>query len=232
MTYTPIPRGSTDWDVPVNAAFTDQDTRITDNAGNIAANTSDLSSQNSRIQNIEALGAELSQLYGYAAVAFDPVVALNSLAMPLGQIQMVRVDLIRDATISTITQCVVGTGTTLTAGQNFAGIYNASGVRLAQTADQTTAWGTTGTKDMALTAPVFLPAGTYYVAYLVNAAASPTFLRIVNAGALSGFINHNFTVSNGRFTTVGATGSATSLPASIDLSTRAFSITSWWAGLS
>jgi len=232
MTYTPIPRGSTDWDVPVNAAFTDQDTRITNNAAAISSNTNSISSQDFRIQNIEGLGSELSNLYGYAAVSFDPVFALNSLAMPLGQIQMIRVDLIRAATISTITQCVVGTGVTLTAGQNFAGIYDAAGTRLAQTADQTTAWGTTGTKDMALTAPVVLPAGTYYVAYLVNAATSPTFLRIVNASALSGFVNHNFTVSNGRFTTVGATGSATSLPASIDLSTRAFSITSWWAGIS
>ncbi len=29
MTYTPIPAGTQNWDVPVNAAFTDQDTRIT-----------------------------------------------------------------------------------------------------------------------------------------------------------------------------------------------------------
>ena len=29
MTYTPIPQGTPNWDVPVNAAFTDQDSRIT-----------------------------------------------------------------------------------------------------------------------------------------------------------------------------------------------------------
>lgn len=29
MSYTPIARGTTDWNVPVNAAFTDQDERIT-----------------------------------------------------------------------------------------------------------------------------------------------------------------------------------------------------------
>jgi hypothetical protein len=29
VSYTPIPRGTTNWDVPVNSAFTDQDNRIT-----------------------------------------------------------------------------------------------------------------------------------------------------------------------------------------------------------
>jgi len=28
MAYTPIPKGTSDWDVPVNAAFVDQDDRI------------------------------------------------------------------------------------------------------------------------------------------------------------------------------------------------------------
>lgn len=39
MAYTPIAPGSADWDVPVNAAFTSQDSRITVNEGQIAANS-------------------------------------------------------------------------------------------------------------------------------------------------------------------------------------------------
>ncbi len=232
MTYTPIPRGELDWDVPVNAAFTDQDARITGAEGGLTSLSNTVDQQNTRIQNIEVQGSSLAQTYGFIAVAYDPVMALNSLAMPLGQIQMVRVDLARQATISTITQCVVGLGSVLTAGQNFAGLYNSIGQRIGITADQTTNWGTTGSKDMALTAPVLCSAGTYYVAYLVNATTSPTFLRIVNASTISAFINHNLAPSVARFTTVGAIGSATSLPASIDLSTRANSITSYWAGVS
>lgn len=42
MTYTPIPAGTPDWDVPVNAAFTDQDTRITANAAAIGTNDSQI----------------------------------------------------------------------------------------------------------------------------------------------------------------------------------------------
>ncbi len=40
MTYTPIPAGTQNWDVPVNAAFVDQDARITTNASDIAAKVS------------------------------------------------------------------------------------------------------------------------------------------------------------------------------------------------
>lgn len=47
MTYTPIPAGTPDWDVPVNAAFVDQDTRITDNTANI-------STQATQIANLQA----------------------------------------------------------------------------------------------------------------------------------------------------------------------------------
>jgi hypothetical protein len=42
MTYTPIAAGTTDWDVPLNAALSDQDTRITQNAADISTNTNDI----------------------------------------------------------------------------------------------------------------------------------------------------------------------------------------------
>lgn len=42
MTYTPIPAGTPDWDVPVNAAFVDQDTRITQNTADIDNNASNI----------------------------------------------------------------------------------------------------------------------------------------------------------------------------------------------
>ena len=49
MSYTPIPRGTTDWNVPVNAAFTDQDERITvlETARAFALKTADESVTNS-----------------------------------------------------------------------------------------------------------------------------------------------------------------------------------------
>ncbi len=49
MTYTPIAAGATDWDVPLNAALSDQDTRITQNAADINANTNDILTAQSNI---------------------------------------------------------------------------------------------------------------------------------------------------------------------------------------
>lgn len=53
MTYTPIPAGTIDWDVPLNAALTDQDGRITDNEGAIAANTAAIATNTSDIVTLE-----------------------------------------------------------------------------------------------------------------------------------------------------------------------------------
>ena len=44
MTYTPIAPGTPNWDVPVNAAFTDLDTRVTTNTANVATNTTNIAS--------------------------------------------------------------------------------------------------------------------------------------------------------------------------------------------
>ncbi len=46
MSYTPIPAGTPDWDVPVNAAFTDQDGRIT-------SNTASIDTQSTQITNLQ-----------------------------------------------------------------------------------------------------------------------------------------------------------------------------------
>jgi len=49
MTYVPIPDGTEPWGAQVNAAFTDQDTRIVNNANDIAANTLNISNLTSAL---------------------------------------------------------------------------------------------------------------------------------------------------------------------------------------
>lgn len=49
MTYTPIAAGTPDWDVPLNAALSDQDTRITQNAADINTNTNDILTLDSEV---------------------------------------------------------------------------------------------------------------------------------------------------------------------------------------
>jgi len=48
MTFAPIERGSADWDIPVNAAFADQDTRITDNTNSINDQAVDIAAKVSK----------------------------------------------------------------------------------------------------------------------------------------------------------------------------------------
>lgn len=54
MSYTPIAQGTLNWDVPVNAAFVDQDTRITNNAANTASNSSAISGNTTNINTLLA----------------------------------------------------------------------------------------------------------------------------------------------------------------------------------
>ena len=209
MTYVPIVIGSLAWGTPVNNAFTSQDARIAD---------------------IERQGSATVDAYGFLAMTYDPAVAPAGTALTSGTVQMSRLDLPAPATISTITTAAVTAGTTLTAGQNFAGLYDAAGNRVAVTADQTVAWGTTGEKNMALTVPYAAAAGVYHVAYLSNGATPVSFLRGSSGAAVTALLNHGMSMTAARW----ALGPAaqTTLPATITMSARTLSPTSYFAAVS
>jgi hypothetical protein len=132
----------------------------------------------------------------------------------------------RNTLVSNIIVGILGSPAGLTSG-NVAGLYDSSGARLAVTADQTTAWSTVGTKVMALTAPVTLQPGYYYVALLSNGTTPPQF---ATGGGGSSATNAGLTAATARFLT-GPTGQ-TALPASITLSSGTPVIGARWAALS
>jgi hypothetical protein len=209
MTYTPIPIGSLGWGAPVNSAFTSQDGRITA---------------------IERQGALTTAATTFIAMNLDPALSGAATALTSGTVHMQRIDLVTAATISTIHQAAITAGSGLTAAQNFAGLYNAAGTRLAVTADQSVAWTTTGEKNMALVAPVAVPAGTYYVALLSNGTTPPQFLRMAVSASVADIVNHGLTTSTARWTT-GPTAQTT-LPVSITMASRVFSGTTYIAAVS
>ena len=97
------------------------------------------------------------------------------------------------------------------------------------TADQTANWGTTGGKEMALTAPVVVSTpGLYYVAILSNAGTTPSFAR--GSALTASIVNVKLTAATGRFT-VGPTVQ-TSLPASITMASRTLAGNALWVGIS
>ncbi|WP_372344731.1 hypothetical protein [Streptomyces sp. KL116D] len=156
--------------------------------------------------------------HGYLTWSMDPTrcTVYSSAVTTHGQISLTKVKIVNRATVVTNIIAALGAaGVTLTTGQNFAGIYDSSGTRLAVTADQTTAWGSSGVKTMALTAPVTLAVGTYYVALLSNGTGGGLQFAADGIG-LTGTTNAGLTTATSRSLTIG-TG-LTSLSANLTLS--------------
>lgn len=170
--------------------------------------------------------------HGFLEWNFDPIAISsgNGSAASSGVIYVLKVTARTGGTVSNIVT-TVGGGTTssLTAGQNFAGIYDSSGVRIAVTGDQTTAWSTGGVKTMALQGQVVLQAGRdYFVAFVANGSTLPSF--VASAGGSTTSANSNLANVVQRFST---NGTGTSLPASIALNSNSgVGAKAYWVALS
>jgi hypothetical protein len=199
--FPPIAIGSLNWGGPLNAALAEIDSAQTTNPRD----------------------------HDLIQWQFDLASNMVATAITSGTVNMSKLWIRQPVTITNVCVAIGTVGAALVAGQNFAGLYDQAGTRLGQTADQTANWGTTGSKQMALTAPVAIATpGAYYVAVLSNAGTTPAFAR---GSALTASIpNFNLTATNGRFTT-GPAGQTT-LPASITMAARTLTGNALWVGVS
>ena len=125
------------------------------------------------------------------------------------------------------------TGVTLTANQNFLGLYTSAGAKLAQTADLSTVWTSTGEPTThALTgAPISVTGGAdvfVYVMILTNGSTG-VGLRGLPTGALQremGLVAGTFRNAYDTFS------GATALPASFTPGSTAVDNAYYWCGLS
>lgn len=161
---------------------------------------------------------------------YDPVMNSTGIVLTSGVLNLAKIYLPRDVTITNIHVEIQAAGITLTSAQNFAGLYDSSGTSLRNTADQSAVWNTTGYKTMALTTPLAVSGGEdvwIYVAMLGNGATAPSVRR----GSDRFFGNNGqLAAADGfRFGTV-LTGQTT-LPGSITIANMA-SAGSFWFGLS
>ena len=170
--------------------------------------------------------------HGFAAWAYDPYAAgTNQILSGNGILHLVRIPVRAPRTITNIVLYVGSAGATLTAGACWAGLYDSSGNRLGQTADQATAWTTTGTKTMAIAAgPLTLAEGNYWVAIVATGTTLPQFPRGSNVGG--SIINVGLSAANTRFGTYGTAGTYTTLPATITPASISNNTAAWWAALS
>lgn len=218
MTYTPIPKGTSDWDVPVNAAFVDQDGRITSNASDITT----LQSQSTEVRS----GGWLPSDYGLKAWSMDPSQGANSQVLTSGTLVMVGIKIRSTMTLSNAVLVVSTAGSTLTSGQNLVGLYDSSGARLAQSADQAANWTSTGVKSIPFTSSAVVNPGTYYVAILSNGTTPISIPR--ETSLASNVINLVLPVANAR---VASLAGQTSMPANITMALRSFDMNSYWVGV-
>lgn len=147
-----------------------------------------------------------------------------------------RVDLNAIVTVANAKLNIGTAGAGLTAGSNRCGIYNSAGQRIAQTADQTTAWASTGYKSM----PWIVDAG---MSLTLDPAVTPwVWLAILSSGTTvaspnratsvaANFLNAGLTAAQSISATLAAAVTAgQGLPTSFVPSTLVVSNMLLWIG--
>lgn len=166
--------------------------------------------------------------HGYLAWSFDPGSNGTGTIIPTGGLlHLVKLKLDQGALVSNVVIHLTSAGATLTAGQNFAGLYSAAGALLSVTADQAAAWQTGGLKTMALAVAQTVGAGYVYAAFWAVGSTLPTLSRGNVGGAAVG--NAGLAAPNLRFATADA-GLTTTAPPTFGAQTG--SGTGWWVALS
>lgn len=149
---------------------------------------------------------------GFVTWTYDPAMAANGTNTISGTVYLARVILRYSATVSKVMLSIASGAATVTANQNFVGIYDSTGTRQAVTAAGSidSALTSAGVLTATLSTTPTLAAGMYWVAF-VNNATTPA--QLGRASALASTPNANLTNANYRFAVNGT--SQTSLPASI-----------------
>jgi len=154
--------------------------------------------------------------FGWKTWTCDPLVCNTTNLLATGSIYLMAVFVRSAMTISNVIYNVTTVGATLTSAENFIGLYNSSGTRVALTADQTTNFQTSGIHTAAFTSSYAATPGMYYIAIVSNGTTPPT-LR-ASAG-LSSTLLANAGLSAASYRSA-INGTGTTLPSSLTLSSN------------
>jgi len=172
-----------------------------------------------------ALGIIKPSNHGLVAWTFDPANVSTGKAGTAGTVYLAAVQVNQAMTATKILWGINTQGATITSGQNFVGLYNSAGSRLATVgvdARVTTTGMFTETISVAVTP------GLYWVAFVFNATTMPQVYRgqDLNATLMNAGISSNALL---RYATNGT--SQTSLPSSITPSSNASAQFAYWAAI-
>jgi hypothetical protein len=178
---------------------------------------------------VGALGETLPVNQGMAAWTYDPALAQNSSLLTGGTVYLSKVHISEAVTATKVYWWITTAGATPTAGQNFVGLYDSSGNRLATT-NVDADISSTGLKTTTITGQNLTAGSFYWIAMVFNAATAPTIARATGSTGLASAVNAGLTSSTYRFATNG-TGQ-TALPASITPGSNvAAGFAGPWAGI-
>jgi len=165
---------------------------------------------------------------GLLGMSHDTAPSSTGTVLPTaGLVNVTRIYLRASVSITNVCLIVGTAGVTLTAGQNFAALFQGTTL-LGVTADQATNWQSTGYKVMALTGGPFVASvGSVVVAWYANGSTLPGFIR--GASTSSYVLNFGLNAANSRYGTADA-GRTTTMPS--PLGTITATGTSYWAGVS
>lgn len=163
---------------------------------------------------------------GVISWTYDAVMAsASSLLGTAGTVYLAKLHVPLAVSVTNLILNVGTAGAILTSGQCFAGLYQ-SGTLLGASADQSTAWQSTGLKTMAIAGgAVSVVAGDVYVAMFANGTTLPGFTR----GQASSTINVGLVSTNSRFG-VADTGRTTTFAST--LGTVSALAIPYWAAIS
>lgn len=139
---------------------------------------------------------------------------VSGVALTSGQIQIAKIILRTERTVSRFAFHVFSAGSGLTAGQCFVGLVGANGALLRQTADQAASWASVGYKNPTFTGgAILLQPGAYYIAFLANGTTPPQLAR--TGGGAASLLNAELAADSLRAGFLG--NGITALPANLTL---------------
>ncbi len=150
-----------------------------------------------------------------------------------GRLEGVKIPLPRTITSAGCRLLINQVGVTLTAGQNFVAFFNSAGSRLALTADQSTAWLSTGQPtDMTWAGgPVVIPGGPGVYGYLVILSVGSTTVGVRGIAASPSHMNTVQPAAAKWAPIIGGLGGQTSIPSSVTLSSNGDTNNYYWGAL-
>lgn len=168
--------------------------------------------------NSSSLGTVHPVNHNLVAWSSDPTGNANTTTLTGGTVYLTAVYVARSVSVTKVYLQINTPAVTPTAGQNFVGLYDSAGTRLATTDVSTDSGTTTGLLTVTIASTALTAGSFYWVGMVFNAATPPVITRGGGTSGIASTINVGLTTSTYRYATNATV--QTSLPATITLSSN------------